>query len=543
MRQAVTVGLAAGRGQSYNCTSLKRLAMPPLHSGTAGFFRILLTPTLLGLGCAFPSDQSDGVFIVVDAPAQVIEARQLLLLTARVYHRSGADSVEIPAVSLKWTSSRTAVATVTPRSANTAVVTGVSPGATAIRVAALDYDRVPIPVLRVRVAASIAIDSVRPDTAVYGSQITLFGHGLGEVEQAVLGGGALLPDLSTFIEEPGGLGRLNLWVPYPASSGRVVLVSTAGSSTASRSTVEVLPLDLYDTLAAPVPGFTLDGPPLRGADTLLFNPALALVSSESRDDYRLVRSDTDRPITIVTATLGRTVEAFDPVLASGELSDQQFGGSPADFETWAVGLGGQYCHGTFIRLPRPVSRGAPVEVVRAYQRFPAPELHLSVFGEGAGRYSITIRDAYVLSDPRIQADRFEDNEDCIAADAIASDPARLIDLSTPFADTLTIDNPFEPDWFSFQVPTGPVPFEPRLVNIQVAPRPFAGADSSDIGLVVVIPPFSGVVAESHQSGSYESLTVELFSGQYYLLVVDEGGAATRYSLCLAVGSFCTLPTE
>ena len=279
--------------------------------------------------------------------------------------------------------------------------------------------------------------------------------------------------------------------------------------------------------------FTLDGPPIRGDDTLLFNPALALVSTEARDDYRLLRANTDRPITIVAATLGRTVVAFDPVLASAAPS-QQFGEAFEALE-WAVGLGGQYCQGTFIRLPRPVSRTAPVEVIRAYHRFPAADLRLFVFGEEAGRYGVTIRDGYVLSDPRVEADRFEDNEDCVAADEIASDPARSIDLSTPFADTLTIDNPFEPDWFRFQVPFGPGPFEPRLVNIQVTPRPFAGADSSDIGLLV-FDRFVGIVAESHRSGSYESLTVELDPGQHFLLVVDEGGAAIRYSLCLAVGS-------
>jgi hypothetical protein len=497
---------------------------------------------LLAAACDLPSDEGDGFFVVLDAPTQVIEPGQLLPLTGRVYHRIGADSAELQAVSLRWSSSLISVATVRSTSPTSAVVTGISRGATIISTTVLDYDRVVAPKLRVRVSPPIAIDSVGPTTVPYGAQITLHGHGLEAVEQAVLGGGALVPDTATFIEEPDGLGTLRLWVPFPASNGRVVLLSTTGSGAASRRVVTVLPFDLYDTLAAPVTSFVLDGPPLRGEDTLVFNPALALVSGELRDDYRLVRSDTSRPITIVASTLGRTVEQFDPVLASVRLpQDEPFGSSPVGDEQWAVGLGGQYCFGTFVPLPRPVGRTAAIEVVRAYKHFPARELHLSVFGEGAGRYALTVRDAYVLRDSRIEADRFEDNEDCVAADRMASDSARSIDLSTPFADTLTIDNPFDPDWFRFEVPAGAAPSEPSLVNIKVAPRPFADVDSSDIGVLVIDRPFSRIVAESHLSGSYEDLTAELRSGQYFLLVVDEGGAATRYSLCLALGAACTLP--
>jgi hypothetical protein len=51
------------------------------------------------------------------------------------------------------------------------------------------------------------------------------------------------------------------------------------------------------------------------------------------------------------------------------------------------------------------------------------------------------------------------------------------------------------------------------------------------------------VAEARTPGSDEALTALLAPGVYYLIVVDDGGVATRYSVCLALGTSCHLLEE
>jgi hypothetical protein len=176
-------------------------------------------------------------------------------------------------------------------------------------------------------------------------------------------------------------------------------------------------------------------------------------------------------------------------------------------------------------------------------------LDLSVSGVSPGRYSLTVHDGYIGSDPRIQPDRFEENDYCLAADANFQDPARRIDLGTAFADTLTIDEPYEVDWFRFTVP--PAEDEGQLLSIRTAARPFGAADSSDVGLVLFrvdsletfLDTLTSVDAESHAAGSDEELVADVTPGDYYLIVMDEAGVPTRYSLCMAIGNTCALPAS
>ena len=49
------------------------------------------------------------------------------------------------------------------------------------------------------------------------------------------------------------------------------------------------------------------------------------------------------------------------------------------------------------------------------------------------------------------------------------------------------------------------------------------------------------MAEARTAGSAERLTAELGPGDYYLVVSDEAGVPTRYSLCLAIGNECSPP--
>ena len=185
-------GLAALGTRPYTFTSQKS-PMPQFPSGLIRFSRTLPAATLLGLGCAFPSDQSDEVFVILDAPAQVIERGQ----TASAHRagvsperrRFGGASGGFVALDVEPGHRRDRDAHLTQhrgghrcragRHRHRARGPGLRP-----RTA---------PRLRLRVAAPVTIDSILPLTAAYGGQITLFGRGLGEVEQAVLGDGALYP--------------------------------------------------------------------------------------------------------------------------------------------------------------------------------------------------------------------------------------------------------------------------------------------------------------------------------------------------------------
>jgi hypothetical protein len=170
---------------------------------------------------------------------------------------------------------------------------------------------------------------------------------------------------------------------------------------------------------------------------------------------------------------------------------------------------------------------------------------------------VTVVDGFRPADPRIQPDRFEENDACAGADSNDVNPATHIDLLAGFADTLTIDEAYEVDWFRFTVPEDPSNPDdplPRLVTARAAARPFGAADSSNIGLAVMSldslrfgrPSSAGPeipwLAESHAPGSTEILSAELMPGDYYLVVSDEGGVATRYALCLAIGNACTVPS-
>ena len=76
---------------------------------------------------------------------------------------------------------------------------------------------------------------------------------------------------------------------------------------------------------------------------------------------------------------------------------------------------------------------------------------MGIYGAPPGRYGITVRDGYLTADPRIPADRLEENDYCDAAD---TSPVEL-----PFADTLTIDNPYEVDWIKLDAPRNVRGFE------------------------------------------------------------------------------------
>ena len=156
-----------------------------------------------------------------------------------------------------------------------------------------------------------------------------------------------------------------------------------------------------------------------------------------------------------------------------------------------------------------------------------------------GRYGLAVLQSYYTTNPLIAADRLEENDNCEFADRNFADPLTQVDLTTPFSETLTIDNPHDIDWIRVRVP-GPAV---QLVTFRTASRAGVGA-ADDIDLYVMGIPSGGTPdpkGSSTTEGSSESLTIILSPGDYYVVVTDFAGTPTIYSICAARGPSCTLP--
>jgi hypothetical protein len=502
-----------------------------------------------------PSDQTENVVVTIDAPGALLLRGRTMVLTAHAWERSSSGVLaELSGVVFEWKSLRPDLAAVDQRSDGTALVTPLNEGRVEIQAAAAALEEADPGVVELRVSDALAIDSVRPSTVRYGEQVAVYGVGLGEIARASLGDAALIPDAASFSGTTQGIGRLSYWVPYPARTDRLGALSSRGSTTLAPETTLVEVKDLYHEIGAPPPRVDLNTV-VRGVDTLFHNPALAVVPDEGPDAFQLHQPQPARSLTIIVSSTGPVVTAFNPVLTDELNVPDSFSGNDS-VGSWALGFSGHYCDHGFIEVGRPVALTSPVTLVRALKDPPQRDLLLVAYGDPPGQYTVTVRAGYITADSRIGADRFEENDYCTAANSNAADPDRRVEL--PFADTLTVDNAFEVDWFRFTVPRPPdqptpPPPEPddpnppdSLVTIRTAARPFGASDSSDIGLVLapVDSVGSGVVAVSRTPTSDESITARLVPGaDYYLMVLDDGGVATRYSLCLAFGTTCQLFEE
>jgi hypothetical protein len=202
---------------------------------------------------------------------------------------------------------------------------------------------------------------------------------------------------------------------------------------------------------------------------------------------------------------------------------------------WTIGSGLYYCKGAQFRADERPSDS----LVVALKNIPAGALDLISLFAVTGRYGMAVVQGYYTTNPAITADRFEENDNCEFADRNFADPLTRVDLSTPFSEALTIDNPHDIDWIRMRVPG----LVPQAVTFRTASRAAAGA-TDDIDLYVMGIPSGGKVAMkqvSKTAGSSESITVVLDPGDYYVVVADFAGTPTSYSLCAALGVSCTLP--
>src|SRR5213592_1378519 len=142
--------------------------------------------------CVFPTERDDSVRVTVD-PLPVLIRGTDTYATARAWRIVAAgDSQPIANVSFVWSSGDPLTATV---DANGHVV-GIKSGRTAIRAAAANFDkRATVGQITLRVANTLEIDSIRPDTVRYGEIVTVYGVGLLDTLGIGLsvGGAGLIP--------------------------------------------------------------------------------------------------------------------------------------------------------------------------------------------------------------------------------------------------------------------------------------------------------------------------------------------------------------
>jgi hypothetical protein len=496
--------------------------------------------------CAFPSDESGGVFVTVDAPSDVLVRGDSIVLVAHAWRRNDAGGQEqVEGVSFDWFSPDSAVVAVHDRRDQSATVFGLNTGTADVFAVPVDYQSADAGVRTLRVANSVEIDSVVPDTVRYGQQLTIYGTGLGRVSRVLLGEADLLPDSASFVGDPLGSGQERFWVPYPARSDLVVAVAQEGFSAPAADTTVVIAHDVFDQPGADPAEVRLASEP--GPDSVLFaNPALALTGTgDNTRTIHFIRTDTARAVTFVVTTASAVLAPFVAVL-----STQPWPAILPSGGSWASGVEHQFCKTLRAVTPSVAQAFLPYTSAQALTVLPGQDVYLNVLGEPnlAGRFGVRVLDGYHSSDPRIPPDRFEENDDCVAADLRFADPATRID-TFPFADTLTLDTPYDVDWLRFRVPVLGSDTARRVITVRTQARPLGAADSSDLNLSLYaadefIQGFDSVtaLARADQPGSSEALTSELVPGQeYYLLVLDGVGVATRYSLCIGEGVTCAFP--
>jgi len=503
---------------------------------------VVLAVTLIGVTCAFPTDKSDQVLVTLVAPSGVVLRGQDMSVFAQAWHVVGSDTQVITNVEFAFASGSSSIARVESNGGGYATVTGVNSGLVDIVVRAVSFEQAAQMALPLRVANPLEIDSVRPSLAPFGQVVTVYGVGVDSMFIASLGDVNLIEyPFSRVRDSVTGLGQISFWVPPPAHTAPLFYLGAGvfGFDTATTGVTkedvfepnDSVPSQINLNVGSPWPGTPLE-------PIVFANPALAFEPVErektGQDWFRFAVSDTTQAKTffITYPSFGDTGAANTFLLdslayntgAPGDPIEKFYGRDSADF----VGSEFYTCKG---------DQFDPVQVDResttvALKTLPSQAIHIVTFFGKPQRYGLTVANGYFTADPRIQADRFEENDFCHFAD---NQRIRLDTLGPAgFSDTLNIDNPFEIDWYRIEVSSS----LGDSILFRAQSRPFiAGRDSSDIDIYVLTVPGStgsGVVeiGSSTSTGSSENLMLRLASGSYYVAVVDYAGVATRYAMCI-----------
>jgi hypothetical protein len=491
------------------------------------------------LACSDSTEAVDQAYVTIASASPVVLRGDQIELTAKLWTRtSPGDSVEVRNAELIWSSDDPTLATLTAKDNNTTIATGVNSGVVQIRAVATGFQGATPAAFSLRVSNPLEIDSMRPSVVRYGEKVTMYGVGVNTLFFAALEGAALLPDTFSVSAGTGGVGQLSFWVPPPATTGHAVVLSPGQIVVAPDSTV-VQPRDLYESNDSTPSLIDLSVGPFPTLPAVRFyNPALAFedrVRSDSLgvDWYRLagVPAASDVTFIFMAPTFSNAHLTFlaSPVTSSDSVA------TPG----WTIGSGLYACKDhTWKVQEQPAD-----SLIIALKDVPAGAMDLISLFVMTGRYGLAVVDGYLTSDPSIGPDRMEENDNCEFADRNFGIPATHVDLSTPFSESLTIDNPHDIDWIRFRV-SG---VGPQTLTFRTAPPAAVNAaEAGDIDLYVLAIPVAGspldIKGSSRADGSSESITpLVLDPGDYYMVVTDFAGKPTRYSLCAAVGFTCNMP--
>jgi hypothetical protein len=487
--------------------------------------------------CSDSTQAVDQAYVSISSASPVLLRGDQLELTAKLWTRtSPGDSLEVRNAELVWSTEDPTLATLTAKDNNTTIATGVNSGVVQIRAVATGFEGAAAASFSLRVSDPLEIDSIRPSVVRYGEKVTMYGVGVNNLFLAALQGATLLPDTFSISAGAGGIGQLSFWVPPPASSGHAVVLSPGQIVVALDSTT-VLPRDLYEPNDSTPSPIDLSLTPFPSIPAVrYYNPALSFenrirTDSLGVDWYRFngVAAGSDLTFIFMAPTfknahltfLGPTVSSADSVATPG----------------WTIGSGLYYCKDHAFKVEEQPADS----LIVALKNVPAGSMDLISLFFVSGRYGLAVVNGYLTSNPAIGPDRLEENDNCEFADRNFAAPATHIDLATPFSDTLSIDNPHDVDWIRFHVPG----LAPQAVSFRTAPpAALTGADAGDIDLYVLGIPVAGspldVRGSSRADGSSESMTLILDPGDYYMVVTDFAGKPTRYALCAAVGTSCSL---
>src|SRR5256886_13752455 len=511
---------------------------------------VILAAALAGVTCAFPTDKSSSVFVTVDLTKQVVLRGQKLGISAHLWQRTGADSAEIKNVVFRWSTDNDSIATVKDQGYGSAEVTGVVSGAVTVSARAPSFEKSQTAYITLRVANPLEVDSIRPFATHFCEVVTIYGVGVDDLFIASLAGTALIEYPFSRQRNTAGLGRISFWVPPPARSDHLFYLGAGvfGSDTATTNVSKDDVFEPNDTVASninldlggPWPG-TLLAPILFTKPALAFEPVDRAIGL-GEDWFRFATNDTTQALTFFIHypsgfgdTSGRRTFLLDSLYYLR-------GGPGAPVEKFSTPPQPVFIGSDFYRCkgdefdPAQVSRESTTVALKP---LPSHAVHVLTFFSRPQRYGLTVARGYFTADPRIQADRYEENDFCHYADSIPNrtNPLSRIHVTTlGFSDTMNIDNPFELDWYRIEVPAHNVG-DSVLIRLQGRPFVNAARDTSDIDVYVLTVPGStgtGVteVASSVNAGSTEDLMMHLAQGSYYVALVDYAGVAMRYSMCI-----------
>ncbi|MFI5234972.1 MAG: hypothetical protein ACHQXA_04620, partial [Gemmatimonadales bacterium] len=451
-----------------------------------------------------------------------------------------------PNVALIWSGGGGAVEIDPAPGGGNANIFGIARGSAYVTVEAPAYGGGTSASASIRVADQVELDSVQPHTVAWGGRVTLYGVRVGSPNDVSvrLSGTTLIPDTLSLIGATAGIGSMSYFVPPGVQSGPLV-VTGFGLITQDSTPITVAQYDLFEPNDSAPAIIQLDTarPYPAHPEVHFFDPALAYEAPGSGDTittdwYRFSSAaQSAQPWTFVlySAAIPRRGVFGTNATTSGGVPIFAGGGYGYDFDNHQLL---EKCRGSDLKF---AATNFPDSIALSLQSLPAGGIDFVEYTSGSGVYGLAVYQGYRApaagSGPAITPDRFEDNDFCDQADSnFLNVPSLTIDLGVAsFSDTLTIDTPYEVDWYRFHVATS------GTVDLATAPR--TGFNNSALSLYLYRQAdLNPVDSATGGTTTNQQLSKSLAAGDYYLVVVNTDGQPTAYGMCISEGAACVPPS-